>query len=163
MTLLHDQLEIYAEHSASWSLWGYKDIGGQGVVYARPDSPWRQRILPITEKKAKLGVDGWGSTDDAVRQIMAPVEQTFAAEYPNFNPFPFGLADWLTLLVRSILLAEPMLEDFERCFTDIEDDHTLIELADSFRFDKCNVRDALATTLAQALQPQNTQSSRVVG
>ena len=30
MSLLEDQLDIYDEHSASWSMWAYKDIGGQG-------------------------------------------------------------------------------------------------------------------------------------
>lgn len=152
LNLLRDQLDIYDEYSASWSIWGYKDIGGQGVVYARPDSPWRERIRPVTDKKARLGVDGWGSDDRAVRHIMEPIEQTFIEEYPGFNPFPFGVPDWLTLLVRSILLAEPMLEDFERCFADIKDDDTVVRLAESFRFGDCVVREGLAKTLSDGAQ-----------
>lgn len=149
--LLRDQLEIYGEQSASWALWAYKDIGGQGLTYARPDSPWLRRISPIVEKKSRLGVDGWGSDDQAVRNIMEPIEQTFAREYPDFNPLPFGLADWLTLIVRSIMLAEPMVDDFERCFADVHDDDTVIGLADSFQFSQCIVRNPLADLLKEHL------------
>src|SRR5699024_4503135 len=42
--LLADQLEIYREHGASWSLWTYKDVGTQGLVHAAPDSPYLRLI-----------------------------------------------------------------------------------------------------------------------
>ena len=90
--LLQDQLDLYAEHGAGWAIWAYKDLGGEGVVSAAADSPWCTRIREVTEKKARLGVDGWGSTDAGVRHITGPVEETFAKEYPDFSPFPFGLA-----------------------------------------------------------------------
>ena len=37
LQLLSDQLEIYERYGAGWSLWTYKDIGLQGLVYADPD------------------------------------------------------------------------------------------------------------------------------
>jgi hypothetical protein len=152
--LLQDQLEIYAESGASWSIWAYKDIGGQGLVSAAPDSPWRRRVAGVVAKKARLGVDSWGSRDTGVRHIMDPIEQTFAREYPDFDPFPFGQASWLMTLVRGIVLAEPMLDDFERAFTGITGTATVIELADSFRLDRCVVRQRLAGILsAAARQP----------
>ena len=151
--LLQDQLDLYAEHSAGWAIWAYKDLGGEGVVSAAADSPWCTRIREVTEKKARLGVDGWGSTDAGVRHITGPIEETFAKEYPDFNPFPFGPLDYITLLVRGILLAEPMLDDFRRCFTDIADDETVIALADSFRFDNCVRRERLASMLTAAARP----------
>ena len=70
--LLEDQLEIFARHDASWSLWTYKDIGLQGVVSASPESPYMRRIAPVLEKKARLGVDAWGSTDEGVRHGGSP-------------------------------------------------------------------------------------------
>ena len=36
--LLQDQLDIYRRYDAGWSVWAYKDVGGQGLVYADPDS-----------------------------------------------------------------------------------------------------------------------------
>jgi endoglucanase len=146
--LLEDQLDIYNEFDAHWSLWAYKDVGGQGLVYAARDSAWRQRIKPVMEKKARLGVDSWGSSDADVRYIMGPIEETIAREYPRFDPFPFGQQNWVQQLVRSILLAEPMAEDFGALFTDVKDDETLIELADSFAFGNCVRRQRLAELIA---------------
>ena len=146
--LLSDQLDIYNAYGASWSVWAYKDIGGQGLVYAAPDSPWRRRIKPVTEKKARLGVDSWGSSDEAVRFIMGPVEETIAREYPDFDPYPFGQQNWAQQLVRSILLAEPMAKDFGDCFAGIDTDETVIALADSFSFRNCVRRQRLAEMIS---------------
>lgn len=146
--LLADQLDIYNAHGASWSIWAYKDVGGQGLVSAAPDSPWRRRLVPITEKKARLGVDSWGSTDEHIRHIMAPIEETFAREYPDYDPFPFGVGSWLQTLVRAIVLAEPMVKDFEKLFENIDDDATVIALAESFKFQNCIRRQRLAETIA---------------
>jgi len=51
-------------------------------------------------------------------------------------------------LVRNILLAEPMLDDFGRCFADVSRGETTGELADSFRLENCVVRRRLADVLA---------------
>ena len=121
---------------------------------AAGDSPWRQRIREVTAKKARrLGVDSWGSLDTGVRHIMTPIEETFAKEYPDFDPFPFGQGSRLMTLVRSIMLAEPMVEEFGRCFAGITNEDTVLALAESFRLDNCVVRDRLAATLAAAARP----------
>ena len=149
--LLTDQLDIYERHGAGWSIWAYKDVGAEGLVSAAPDSPWRTRIRDIIAKKARLGVDSWGSAGrPGIRHIMGPIEETFAREYPDFDPFPWGQASWLMTLVRAIVLAEPMVEDFGRCFAGITDIATVTELADSFRLDNCVVRERLASILEQA-------------
>ncbi len=64
---------------------------------------------------------------------MTPIEKTFATEYPGFDPFPFGQASWLMTPGRGIVLAEPMVEDFGRCFAGITDEETVLALADSYR------------------------------
>jgi hypothetical protein len=145
--LLSDQLDLYASYGASWSIWAYKDIGGEGLVHASPDSPWMRRIRPVLEKKERLGVDSWATTDRSIRDVMAPIEAVFDREYPQFDPFPFGRQRWVQTIVRSILLAEPMAEDFGRCFEGLDVDH-VIALADSFRFDRCVRRERLAALIA---------------
>jgi hypothetical protein len=117
-------------------------------VSAAPDSPWMRRIRPVTEKKARLSVDSWGSTDDAIAEVMKPVLDVFEREYPDFNPFPFGKLGWVQTIVRSILLAEPMVKDFQKCFEGITDDATVIALADSFAFRNCVKREPLAELIA---------------
>jgi aryl-phospho-beta-D-glucosidase BglC (GH1 family) len=144
--LLRDQLALYHEHSAGWSLWTYKDIGLQGLVYTPADAPYRARIASVLAKKARLGVDAWGAVDTGVRHILDPIERTFHDEFPDFEPFPFGMKSWVHTLVRHILLAEPLVDDFARCFEGVTPAEAEA-LADSFRFDRCTVRTRLAEQL----------------
>jgi len=53
--VLKDQLEIYKERKISWSIWLYKDIGFQGMVYVSPDTPYIKRLKPFLQKKASGG------------------------------------------------------------------------------------------------------------
>jgi endoglucanase len=149
--LLRDQLEIYARHGANWAIWTYKDIGLQGVVYAAPDSPWVERIRPILQKKARLGVDAWGGTDAEIRHVMEPLERLFAEEYPNYHPFPFGTQREIELLVRNILLAEPMLPEYAELFRGMSETE-IDELMRSFRFENCVKREELAGILSEHSQ-----------
>jgi endoglucanase len=144
--LLRDQLELYQQHAAGWSLWTYKDIGLQGLVHLPSDAPYLRRIAPVLAKKARLGVDAWGSVDTGVRHILDPIERTFREEFPDFDPFPFGVKSWVDTLVRHILLAEPMVREFGRCFAGVSPDEAEA-LADEFRFDRCVVRTPLAELL----------------
>src|SRR3954447_24812858 len=61
--LLADQLELYARYGAGWSLWTYKDVGLQGLVYASPESAYMRRFGDFIERKARMGIDSWGSND----------------------------------------------------------------------------------------------------
>jgi endoglucanase len=145
--LLRDQLEIYTRYSVNWAIWTYKDIGLQGVVYAAQDSPWVERIRPILKKKARLGVDSWGGTDAEVRHVIEPLERLFAEEYPDYHPFPFGTQREIELLVRNILLAEPMLPEYAELFRGA-DEAEIDELMRSFRFENCIKRAELAAILS---------------
>ena len=146
--LLRDQLEIYTRYGVNWAIWTYKDIGLQGVVYAAPNSPWVERIRPILRKKARLGVDHWGGTDAEIRHVMEPLESLFAEEYPEAHPFPFGTQREIELLVRNILLAEPMLPEYAELFRGA-DEADIDELMRSFRFENCIKHDELANILSE--------------
>jgi endoglucanase len=145
--LLRDQLEIYARHSVNWAIWTYKDIGLQGVQYAAPDSPWVERIRPIMEKKTRLGVDAWGGTDAKIRHVMGPLEDLFAEEYPDYEPFPFGAGREIELLVRNILLAEPMLSEYAELFRGMDEDE-IDTMMRSFSFENCVRREELTSILS---------------
>lgn len=144
--LLRDQLELYHRYSVHWSLWTYKDIGLQGVVSAAPDSPWLTLLKPFLEKKARLGADTWGSLDTQIRPQMQPLEETFAKEFPTYNPFPFGRSWMINRLVRHILFSEPLLEEFGALFKGLKEQE-IDTLLQSFRFKNCVQRSELAETL----------------
>lgn len=148
--MLADQLSIYDEHEAGWSLWTYKDIGLQGLAHLPADSPYVRRIAPVLEKKARLGVDVWGGVDTGVRHILDPLEATVAEEFPEFDPLPFGPQQWIHVLVRHILLAEPMVDDFARCFAGF-DAARMRAMADCFAVANCAVRSPLVDVLKEHL------------
>lgn len=147
--LLEDQLDIYAKHDASWALWTYKDIGLQGLVTVDPASPYMRLIAPVLEKKARLGVDSWGSTDEGVRHLLEPIERLFAQEFPTFAPYPWGSKRWIAGHLRHVMLAEAMVDDFANAFHGLTSDDAEA-LADVFAFEKCLVRERLADTLRRS-------------
>ncbi len=147
--LLEDQLEIYRRHDASWALWTYKDIGLQGLVHADPGSAYMRRIAPVIEKKARLGVDSWGSTDVGVRDILDPIEELFRTEFPDFEPYPWGARRWIHGHIRHVMLAEAMVGDFARAFDGVRPDEAE-RLADAFALAGCRVREPLAAILSTA-------------
>jgi hypothetical protein len=100
----------------------------------------------VLEKKARLGVDSWGGVDTGIRDVMGPIEELFAREFPDFEPYPWGRRAWVNLLVRHILLAEPLVGDFAGVTPDEAE-----ELAGSFAFDRCLRRTPLAAALREHL------------
>jgi hypothetical protein len=144
--VLRDQLDIYRKYNASWALWTYKDIGLQGVVYAAPDSPWMSRVEPIVAKKKRLGTDAWGTTDSEIRSVLDPIDDVFRTEFPEYQPFPFGVQRHIAQLVRHILLSEPLVDQGAERFRGITASD-IDPLMQSFRFDNCVERTELAEIL----------------
>jgi hypothetical protein len=145
--LLRDQLEIYRHHEASWSIWLYKDVGLQALVYAAPDGPWMERVGGFIAKKARLGVDAWGGTEAGVRDIMVPLRETLHREAPAWQPGPFG-ADWYAKRhVRHLLLSEAILPEFGALFAGLSEPE-IDALMQSFLFRNCAIRQELGEILA---------------
>jgi endoglucanase len=149
--LLEDQISIYEEIGASWCLWTYKDLGLQGIVSVLPESKWIQKIQPILEKKAHLGVDSWGGSDKNIRHIMEPIEQTFTEFFSNYDPYPFGVQWQINRTIRSILLAEPLNEDFYPLFLGLNLDE-IDGLVASFQFNNCYQREKLCQIIKKVME-----------
>lgn len=148
--VLRDQLDIYEEAGAHWSLWTYKDVDVQGMVHLTADSPWRTGLARVLRKKVRLGVDSWGATDAHVRSVMQPLEDLFTAAFPDYEPFPFGGRWFVHRLARHILFSEPMAHDWAESFRGMSDVE-LDRMVDSFRFEHCTPRSRLLQELAPYL------------
>ncbi|MFD1716262.1 glycoside hydrolase family 5 protein [Georgenia deserti] len=144
--MLDDQLDIYREYGASWTSWMYKDLGRQGIVNARAESPYRRLFDDFVAKKRRLSVDQWGSDGVGVGEVTQPVQDLVAREFPSFDPYPWGRFDWVRTLLVNILLAQPMAEEYADLLRGL-DDSELGALADSFAFENCEVRDTLLSQL----------------
>ncbi len=158
--LLEDQLAMYEDLHASWCLWTYKDLGLQGLVSLQPDAEWMQRIRPVLEKKAWLGVDAWGGSDRHIRHILEPIEQAFAEFYPHYRPFPFDAQWHINRTVRHILLAEPLVEDFYPLLAGLSLDE-IDRLMAGFKFENCQPRNRLCEIIERNVcQASQTDAAR---
>lgn len=144
--LLADQLDIYRRYDASWALWTYKDIGPQGIATLAPASPYGRLTAEHVAKKKRLGVDKWGTTGREMSHVTGPVTDLIAREFPGFDPYPWGAADWTRTLLMNITMAQPMVGEYAALFAGL-DDSELLALADSFALANCDVRDWLVQTL----------------
>ena len=148
--ILGDQLEIYERYGAGWSIWTYKDVGLHGLVHADPDSPYMQRFGDLIAKKKRLGIDAWGSTHAEIPEILEPVHELIAREFPDWRPYPWGPREATDLLVRWLLFAQAMLPEYAERFRGLGDDE-LDALADSFSLASCVRRTRLCDMLASSM------------
>jgi endoglucanase len=145
--ILADQLDIYRDHGASWTSWMYKDLGRQGLVHVRPDSPYLQRFADFVAKKNRLSADRWGGDGVGVREVSQPLQDLIATEFPDFDPYPWGRADWVRLMLLNITISHPLAVEYAELFRGLGEDE-LAALADSFAFENCAVRDSLLDQLS---------------
>jgi endoglucanase len=143
--LLADQLDIYRADDASWSIWTYKDLGLQGVVTVAPGTPYRRRFDEFVAKKHRLGADKWGG-GRGPDELTRPFNELMDREFPGFQPYPWGRADWARTLLLNITIAQPLAHEYAALFRGL-DDGELIALADSFALENCRVRTTLLDQL----------------
>jgi endoglucanase len=158
--VLADQLDIYERHGAGWSIWTYKDVGLQGLVRTAPESAYMRHFGALIDKKTRLGVDSWGSTDQEIPEAVEPIHELIAREFPRWSPYPWSARATADDLVRHVLLAQAMLAEYAERFRDAGDDE-LAELADSFGLDRCVRRERLCELLASYTAPQRGEDSHV--
>jgi len=158
--LLNDQLELYARYEAGWSLWTYKDVGLQGMVYAGADTPYMRRFGAFIERKARLGIDSWGSNDRELGELIEPLHAFIASEFADWSPYPWNARSSTDDLVRHILFAQAMLPAYAALFDGV-DDAELEALADSFALASCVRRAQLCDLVAAHTGPLWSASSTV--
>jgi endoglucanase len=147
--ILADQLEIYRRHDAGFATWMYKDLGRQGLTYARPESPYGRLVADFVAKKARLGVDQWGSTGRETPDVTEPVQELVARIAPGLDPYPWGRFDWVRTLVLNITFAQALVPEYAELFRGLGESE-LVALADSFAFAQCGVRASLREQLRAA-------------
>jgi hypothetical protein len=106
-----------------------------------------ERFGALIEKKARLGLDSWGSTDQEVPEVVEPVHELIAREFPDWAPYPWSARGTTDDVLRHILFAQAMLPEYAGRFRNLGDDE-LDELADSFALARCVTRTRLCELLA---------------
>ncbi|KAG2150454.1 glycoside hydrolase [Suillus clintonianus] len=145
--VLKDQLTIYNQDRLSWSIWLYKDIGFQGMVYVSQGTPYMTLLKDFLAKKHRLAVDAWGADTAQVQHIYQPLIDHITKEIPQENqdlyPFPvWKLSDRVGRLSRNLLVTEYLVKEWAEHFRG-KSEAELDELAKSFKFENCLRRDGL--------------------
>lgn len=145
--LLGQQLSIYQKDEISWSIWLYKDIGFQGMVYAGPETPYIRLLKPFLEKKKRLGLDKWGRDDTHVGHVYESVIKHLKEEIPEkfLNrryPQHWKIEGHVHRVLRETLFSEIMTWEYASYFEGktLEE---LDELAASFKLANCVKREGL--------------------
>jgi endoglucanase len=132
--ILKDQLAYYRKYKVSWCIWLYKDMGLQSIMHQNATTPYMQLVSKFLARKDSLGSDAWGSNDKNIRQVIAPLEDLFNKEFPNYNPYPNGAKSQINLMVRHILIAEALVPEYCNLFKNLSDEQ-LTALAQSFSYE----------------------------
>jgi endoglucanase len=144
--VLKDQLAYFQKYRVSWCIWLYKDMGLQAIMHQKETTPYMKLVSSFLERKNFLGADAWGSTDENIRQVMAPVEELFKKEFSGYNPYPKGQQSHMNRLIRHILIAEALVPEYCNLFRDLSEEE-LIALAESFRYENYVKRKRLEDIL----------------
>jgi hypothetical protein len=136
----------------SWSIWLYKDIGFQGMVYVSLETPYMTLFKDFLAKKHKLAVDAWGADDSQVRSVYQPLQDLITEHVPekfrDLYPHPvWKLGDRVGRLARNLLVAEFLVAEWAEHFRG-KDEKELDEIARSFTFDHCRHREGLNKVLS---------------
>ena len=154
VAVLKEQLRIYAESGVGWSIWLFKDIGYQGMVYVDPATPYMQLIAPFVAKKQKLGLDFWGCTDkEGVKDVYQPFIAGLRQMIPGHlqrkkYPQTWSFDRQVERVVRECLLSEYLGWEFAELFNGL-DENELDQLAQSFKFENCVKRKELNAVLRE--------------
>ncbi|KAK2787853.1 hypothetical protein FQN52_007032 [Onygenales sp. PD_12] len=144
--LLGEQLRIYDKYKISWSIWLYKDIGVQGMIYTNPDSKWNKTIQSFLLKKRELNLDAWGSHPaPEADAAIAPLTKWIDKVQPNNRetyPTIWGAERHIQRNIIHVYLTRTFQDEFAALFKDM-DKQELDELAQSFHFDECLQRGGL--------------------
>ncbi|PVH93545.1 glycoside hydrolase family 5 protein [Periconia macrospinosa] len=152
--MLQEQLGIYDASQVSWSIWLYKDIGYQGMVYLDPSTPYMKLIAPMVAKKQKLALDFWGVVNkDGVKDVYSPFIEGLKKMVPEHlqkkkYPHIWTFDRHVERVVRESLMSEYIGWEFAELFAG-KSMEELEELAKSFSFQNCVKRDSLNKTLRE--------------
>ncbi|KAK3934845.1 endoglucanase family 5 glycoside hydrolase [Diplogelasinospora grovesii] len=144
--LLGAQLSIYDKYQIPWSIWLYKDIGFQGMVYCDPKSKYMQTVGQFVAKKRKLNLDAWGRyKNEELDKVLGPLVQWIdrnAPEATKTYPTTWDTERHVHRMVIEAFMASSFSMEFAKLFEGMGHEE-LEACAKSFAFENCLQRQGL--------------------
>lgn len=122
------------------------------MVHVNLDTPYMSLFKDFLAKKHRMAVDSWGADDTQVRHIYQPIidhiNTEIKPEHRNIYPFPvWKLHDRVNRLTRGLLMSEFLVPEWAEHFRG-KSEEEIVELAKSFAFSNCNLREGLNKVLS---------------
>jgi aryl-phospho-beta-D-glucosidase BglC (GH1 family) len=146
---LDDQLSIFGERQAHWTIWTYKDIGMMGLVTVDPNSEYLRLMKPVLRAKRALGVDSWlnrGAAKTPVEKMVNRLAVTAERAIGDKGIDHRSNHIYLAQAVQSGYFANLMQPAFAARFSKLTENQ-IDKVMQSFAFKNCRVRGGLVTTL----------------
>jgi endoglucanase len=151
---LDDQLSVFEEHRAHWTIWTYKDIGVMGLTAVDPHSEYMQLMRPVLRAKKTLGVDGWlekgppkTPVQKSVKALAGIAERAIGdpdIDHPSNRIF-------LGQALQAGYFASLMQPAFAKRFKGLSETQ-IDRVMQSFAFRNCRVREDLVAVMKKYWQ-----------
>ncbi len=146
---LDEQIGIFEDHRAHWTIWTYKDIGVMGLAAVDPQSEFMRLMRPILRAKHTLSVDGWldkGAPktviQKTVNRLAGIAERAIGdpeIDHPSNRMF-------LAQAIQAGYFASLMQPAFAKRFKGLSESQ-IDTVMQSFAFRNCRVREGLTEVL----------------
>ncbi|EEQ37057.1 putative beta-xylosidase [Clavispora lusitaniae] len=159
--VLKDQLSIYKKGDPSgdgspisWSIWVYKDIGFQGLVYVDPKSKFFEVFEKWFLKKKKLGLDRWGNDIDKENAklydaLVGHMKENIPEKYQKaLYPHNWSIKDYVARVARDMLFSQYAQHEYADLYAQLSFED-LDELASCFKIENCVKREELNSILRE--------------
>lgn len=149
---MDDQLGVFEEFGAHWTIWTYKDIGVMGWVTLDPESEYMRMITGVQQKKHVLGAENFVKyfQDDIVKNKISDLaellEKGIASYAINHTDNMIILSD-LVLRNYAATLLQPV---YAKLFQGMSEER-LDDVLSSFAFKKCKINQGLMNLLQKNL------------
>jgi hypothetical protein len=163
--VLAQQLRIYDRYTCHWSIWLYKDIGVQGMLYASPASPYMKAVAPFLARKRALQTDAWGTYPSAESEaVIKPLVKWIDRVAPTSSeqyPTSWATERQVMRVVNQMWIAGCLEEEFAGLFAGMGL-RELEECAKSFRFEECVQREELNRELEEHAHLREQEAGNAV-
>jgi endoglucanase len=146
---LDDQIAVFEENAAHWTIWTYKDIGVMGLVEVDPRSEYMQLMRPVFRAKKTLGVDGWLNTGAPVAEVPKTILRLAKISERAIGDKDIDHASNRQFLAQALqagYFANLMQPAFAKRFKGLSESQ-IDGVMESFAFRNCRVQKGLAEVL----------------
>jgi len=150
---LEDQVCVFEEYGAHWTIWTYKDVGVMGFLNVDAGSKYMQVLAPILKAKRDLGVDNWlsaGLPGTLVSRTIRELADTIEKSIGDADIDPAANQRYLAQTALGGYAANLMQPAYAKLFKGLSEVE-LDQVLQSFAFKNCHPRQDILNILKKYL------------